>query len=340
MAITGKINAGTFIPKLWEAVVLRAYENKLIAKEICAMPVNAKIENLGDTVHFPGLADPTIHSYQNSTPDGYIPHGFNTANNVMIPSTATAGTTIVYEDLVDTDTTLVIDQADYFAFEVDDVLKAQAEVNVKGSQLERAGYGLRDKTDKYILSRPIVKQAALISASATPMPVVTGSVTVQSVAGATSALSITSANVISSIGKLSQYLEEANVPNEEKYIVIPPWLKLKLHLAGIKFSILEGTKGVKNGIEWTNDLGFDMYVSNNLVGIYNGTTATQRDGHVIVAGSKKSMAYASQITKTESNRLETKFADGVRGLHLYGGAVIRPECMALGRFVEGAETAI
>lgn len=302
MAVTG-VSRTTFIPKLWEASVLRAYENKLVAKEICGLNPKAPITKYGDTVHFPGLADPTIGTY---VPDG------------IADASATA-TTITYQNLTDSDVTLVIDQAKYFAFKVDDILEAQTEIGVRGSQTERAGYKLRDDADKYILG---LAPAAVTAGSITAGQVVSGS--------------ITSANVISSIGEMKKIIEEANVPNEESFIVIPPWLKLKLHLAGIKFSILEGTKGVKNGIEWTNDLGFDMYVSNNLT----ETTASSTTTTHVVGGSKKAMCYAGQILNTEAMRLEGSFAYGVRGLHLYGAKIIRPELMTVGQFVEAAESTI
>ena len=46
---------------------------------------------------------------------------------------------------------------------------------------------------------------------------------------------------------------------------------------------------------------------------------------VAVAFHKPSVAYVSQVEKTESMRAEQTFADRVRGLHVYGGAVLRPK---------------
>jgi hypothetical protein len=108
---------------------------------------------------------------------------------------------------------------------------------------------------------------------------------------------------------------------------------MMLKLAGIQFSILEGTKGVKDGIEWTSDLGFDMYVSNNLKAL---ESSGARVGEYIVGGSKKATCYANQIKNTEALRLEDKFCWGVRGLNLYGAKIIKPELMVLGIFTEGS----
>lgn len=296
MAITDGVTRDTFIPKLWEADVIRAYEKNLIAKQICAINPSAPIKKYGDVVHFPGLKDPHISDY--------VPVGIKDANKTVAP--------IEYEDLEDTDITLVIDRAKKFNFRVDDVLEAQTQVGVQGSQTQRAGYMLRDECDQYILSLA-------------PDDIGEGDNNIKASQVVTA--TITNSNVISRIGMMKRILEEANIPNEESYIVIPPWVKLMLRLAGIQFSILEGTNGAKNGIEWTSDLGFDLYVSNNL----------KKQGAVtnLVGGSKKAMCYAGQIMKTEALRLEDYFADGVRGLHLYGGKIIRPELMTVGVFTEG-----
>ena len=306
MAITGKVNASTFIPKLWEADIIRSYEKKLVAKNICAINPKAPIKKYGDTVHFPGLADPTIGDY--------VPVGINNANS--------NATTISYEDLTNTDVTLVIDQAKYFAFRVDDILEAQSNVGVRGSQTQRAGYKLRDTADSYILGLP-------------PAGVAAGTVTnVVDYSGQSSAPTVTAKNVLIAIGQMSRLLDEANIPNEEKFIVIPPWVKLKLALAGIEFSIREGDKA-RDGVEWNNSMGFDMFVSNNLTNLLESTTVV---GSMVVGGSKKAMAYAGQIQNTEALRLEDNFAYGVRGLHLYGAKIIRPELLVVGKFKEGEDT--
>ena len=320
MAVTNQISATTFIPKLWEADIIRSYEKNLIAKNICAMNPKAPIKKYGDIVHFPGLADPTIKDYE--------PNGINSSGS-QVPITGSAsdlthdgGTTIFYDNMVNTDVTLTIDRAKYFSFKVDDILEAQSNVGVRGSQTQRAGYKLRDECDQYILSLA-------------PTAVTGGTVTnVVDYSGQSSAPTVTAKNVLIAIGQMSRLLDEANIPNEEKFIVIPPWVKLKLALAGIEFSIREGDKA-RDGVEWNNSMGFDMFVSNNLTNLLESTTPV---GSMVVGGSKKAIAYAGQIQSTEAMRLEGSFAYGVRGLHLYGAAIIRPELLCVGKFKEGEDT--
>ena len=125
-----------------------------------------------------GLSDPTINTYAGS---------------------------VTYEELKDASVTMIIDQQKYFAFKVDDIDKAQMNIDAKDSQASRAGYMLREVADTFILSK-------YVDANTT----VTGT--------------ITTANVLSKVGEVSQKLAEKNVPENDRFIIIPPWLQLKLDL--------------------------------------------------------------------------------------------------------------
>lgn len=69
--------------------------------------------------------------------------------------------------------------------------------------------------------------------------------------------------------------------------------------------------------------GFDILVSNN-VSFLTGPTEFK-----VVAGTSLATTYAEQISKVEAYRPERRFADAVKGLHLYGAKVVRPEALAL-----------
>jgi hypothetical protein len=274
-----------FVPKIWAATIMRTLEDNLIAKKVCNTEYTGEIKNKGDAVYFNGLADPTISSY--------------------------TGATISYENLQDSRVTLLVDQADMFAFKVGDIEKVQAELDIKGSQAQRAAYGLRKACDTYIMG--LYGQAGKTVSAAT----------------------ITSANVLSVIGNFQQLLAESNVPESEMWMAVPPWLRLKLQLAGVKFGISQGVNG-KGAMAWTNELGFDLYVTNQVVN--TGTVATPISQ--IMAGSKNAIAFADQITETEDIRLIDTFDTAVRGLHTYGAKVIKPLELVTGALTFGAESTI
>lgn len=272
-----------FIPQLWEAKILRVNEDNLVAKKICTAPFEGTIKKQGDTVYFPGLADPTITAYAGS---------------------------VTYEGLSDASLTMKIDQADYFAFKVGDIEKAQQNIDLKGSQAERAGYGLNKKADTFVLSK---YAEAKNSVTAT----------------------ITTANVLSAIAEMEQKLAENNVLDEAMWMILPPWMRTKLKLAGISFSINEGINGT-GGMAWTKDLGFDIYISNQVV---NTGTASVPISHIL-AGSRNAICFADQVIETETLRLQDSFDNAVRGLHVYGAKIVKPGELCVGNFTYGAETTI
>lgn len=275
------MSTSNFAPKIWAATILRTLEDNLVATKIANTSYTGEIKKKGDAVYFNGLADPTIAAY--------------------------TGADITYENLQDSRITLLVDQANYFAFKVGDIEKVQAELDMKGSQAQRAAYGLKKAIDTYMMG--------LYTAAGNDV----GSVTV------------TSANVLSTVGTFSKKLAENNVPEEDQWIILPPWMKLKLQLAGVKFMIKEGTN--KTGaMAWTDELGFDVYITNQVNN--NGTVFN------VMAGSKNAIAFANQITNTEELRLQTTFDTAVRGLSVFGGKVIKPLELVKGALTEGTESTI
>jgi len=274
-----------FAPKVWAATILRTLESKLVAKKICNTEYTGEIKKMGDAVYFNGLADPTISSY--------------------------TGASITYEAPQDSRITLLVDTADMFAFKVGDIEAAQASMDTKGSQAQRAAYKLAQSCDTNIMG--------LYSDAGKDV----GDVTV------------TSANVLSTMGAYKQKLAESDVDVSDMWMVIPPWLQLKLELAGVVFSINEGIKG-KGGLQWCDTLGFDIYVSTQVVNL--GSVATQESQ--VMAGSGMAIAFADQINETETLRAIDTFDDLVRGLHNYGFVVVKPLELVQGDLTFGAETAV
>lgn len=272
-----------FIPQIWSTKIIRTLEDNLVGKKICTLEAEGEIKKAGDTVFFNGLADPTISAYSGS---------------------------VSYEALQDAGVVMLIDQKDYFAFKVSDIEKAQANVDVKGSQADRAAYKLQQSADTYILG--LHGQANL-----------------------TSSASVTSANIFSSIGEVQNSLAQANVSDKDMWMIIPPWVRLKLELAGVKFQINNGINGT-GGMAWTDSLGFDIYVTNQVVN--TGTVALPVSK--VMAGAYNSIGFASQIMETEAVRLESSFDTGVRGLHVYGAKVIQPNLLHTATLTYVAETTI
>ena len=204
------------------------------------------------------------------------------------------------ETLATTDQTLTIDQAKYFNFQVDDIDKAQAAGDIMDKAMTRAAYGLADASDKYI--------AGILAGAADTSNLVSSS-----------AVALTSANVYENVVKMRTILDKANVPTAGRWLVIPPEMYAL---------ILLDDRFVKTGGEMAEGIlrtglvaqaaGFDIYLSNNCVSANVSSTLT----YTIVGGVDSAATYAEQIVSTEAYRPEKRFADAVKGLHVYGAKVV------------------
>lgn len=278
--MASNVNADSFIPEIWDAAVYRTLEDNLVAKKICRNYSN-KVQKAGDVIHFNGLADPVVNAYSGS---------------------------VSYETLKSGNISLLVDQQNYYAFDVTDIEEAMANVDLKGSQAERAGYTLRKACDSFIMQ-------------------------LYSQAGNTAVTDTTTdtATILGDIGKMKVTLAENNVDENDMWLVISPWIQLKLELAGIKFQINNGING-KGGMAWAKVLGMDVYVTNQ---VYSNGGVTYP-----IAGSYNAIVFAEALMKSEALRSESAFATHVRGIHVFGSKVIKPKELVYGIFTEVSETSI
>lgn len=210
-------------------------------------------------------------------------------------------TTVNYELLDDSRTELVIDRSKYFAFRVDDLDQAQQRPKVIDAASQKATRTLANVADQHL---------ATFYASAG-----------QTLNDNGAALQVTDVNVYELLVRMSVMLDEANVPNEGRYAIIPPWIAGKA-LINEKFITKAEPQGTVLNGQIAKVAGFSILKSNNVP--RTGTTTVV--DHV-TAGHASAMSYAEQISKTEGIRLQDSFSDGIRGLHLYGAKVVQPDAL-------------
>ena len=212
----------------------------------------------------------------------------------------TAHTDITIEPATDKDAgELVINQSKYFAFEIDDVEKRQA---------------LRDLTDQYL--------AGLMAAGAKSK--------LDPISGATAT------KAYDTIVDLATALDKQNVPDAGRWVIVTPDFygllrKDSRFVAGAESAhstLLNGVVG--------EAAGMTILKSNNAPAAKGGSASAQTDeGNVIIAGTNAATTFAEQIAKVEATRKEKGFDDIVKGLHLYGAKVVRPEALATVHFKVG-----
>lgn len=229
--------------------------------------------------------------------------------NIVTPTiTAYTGADLTLEDIDDATRSLLLDQKQSFNFYLDDVERAQA---VNGGALlqeaiDEASYALRDVMDAYVLA----EMANGASNSGPDHDV--AEATINTAAGAYDALV-----------NWGVMLDTANVPEEDRFAVISPSLHGYL-LKDSRFVAAGDAAGAEaraNG-RVGQAAGFQIYKSNNLpagpgagAGIYQ------------IVGSRRATTLAEQVRSVEAFRVEKKFGDGVKGLHVYGAKVTRPTAL-------------
>ena len=134
------------------------------------------------------------------------------------------------------------------------------------------------------------------------------------------------------IARMSRKLDQQNVDTNNRWLVLDPvFIELLKDEDSRLFQADWGGSGLQNGLVLNNLHGFKVYMSNNLPAVGTGpaTIAASNSSNygVIVAGHSSSVATAEQINKTETYRDPDSFADIVRGMHLYGRKILRPEAI-------------
>ncbi|MBU9111863.1 P22 phage major capsid protein family protein [Bifidobacterium ruminantium] len=213
----------------------------------------------------------------------------------------TRGTNITVDAVTDANKgTLTIDQSDYFAFKVNDLDKVQAKADLTGNFTNSAAYNMALNVEKYI--------SGLMDKAATA-PAKTISVT-------------TPSDAYLAVVEARKQLDKQNVPTEGRWIVVSPDFYALL-LQDSRF--IEGTEAghntLLNGVVGSVS-GFTVVESNNVP-----TVSGKPSKQSIIAGTNAATTFAQQVNKVEAMRMQDDFADMVRGLDLYGGLVVRPECL-------------
>lgn len=276
------MSIATFIPEVWSAVLLSSLKKSLVyaGPGVANRNYEGEISDFGDTVTINSVSRPTVSTY---TPNS---------------------TTITPETLTTAQRKLVIDQAKYFAFEVDDVDLRQARAGgaLMNEAMSEAAYALRDVADQYV--------AGLYTGVDASNDLGTTAITTADLA-------------YTNINKLKTKLDEADVPSQGRWVVVPPWYH-ELLLENDKFVRVDASgtsEGLRNGTVG-RVVGFDVLVSNNAPLITG-------DDYAVIAGYPGAISYAEQINKVEAYRPEDSFSDAVKGLHLYGAKLVRPSGIAL-----------
>lgn len=268
-----------FIPKVWSARLLEHLDKAHVYGALVNRDYEGEIKRYGDTVHINQIGAVTIKNYTKNT-------------DIDAP-----------EALSNTDLSLVIDQAKYFNFQIDDIDKAQIRPELMNAATQRAAYALADTSDQYIAGLMAAGALGTVGSDASP-------------------ITVTAQNAYEQLVALKVKLDEQNVPTAGRWVVVPAWYH-GLLLLDSRF-VANGTdKGVamlQNGLVGYA-AGFEIHMSNNVPNTSNAK-------YKVIAGTNFGCSFAEQIVELKAYTPEKRFADALKGLNVYGAKVVEGNALA------------
>ncbi|NHN29635.1 phage capsid protein [Paenibacillus agricola] len=196
--------------------------------------------------------------------------------------------------------TLTIDQAKFYNFTVDDVDAAQANVDLLSGGIVEASYGLANVVDQYIAGfYTEVKAGNTIGNDTTPIVP-------------------TSATAYDLLVDLGVILDENDVPEGDRFVVVPAYFY------GLLIKDPRYTKDAN-----VMRTGFVGSIDNMSVYKSNNVPNTAGVKYKIIAGHKSAISFAGQVDSVEAYRPEKQFSDAIKGLQVFGAKCIKPEAIAV-----------
>ena len=338
---------GNFSPIIYSKQAQIALRKAAVATAITNNSYFGEIANQGDVVRIQKEPDVTVNSLERKT-------------------------AISVQDLDDTDFQLTIDKANYFAFKMDDIEDQFSHVDFVSLAADRAAYKMADAIDVDVLAYMTGTAASgqystAVSGTAqhptsselngeflkvnqldmSDMTNITTSASSSTTGdsiplaprlpGATSK-GTTTASPLQLIARMARQLDTGNVDSRGRYLVVDPIFMEMLKDEDSRLLNSDfGGAGLQNGLVAGNIHGFRVHVSNNLPSDgtgpgTSGTTAQDDNFGIILAGQDEAVATAEQINKVENYRDPDSFADIVRGMHLYGRKILRPQALVTARY--------
>lgn len=304
---TNPTYSGTFIPTIWSGKLNAKFYATTVYGEIANTNYEGDIKNMGDKVVINNIPSISINDY-------------------------TIGSNLSYEVPAPNKVELTIDKAKYFGVNVSDVLEYQSQPKLMDMFTNDASKQMSIAIDRDLLLNSYNDGSAANKGSGAGVR--SGSFNLGT---DTAPVTLTSSNVINTITAMASVLDEQNVPDSDRWLVISPYVRNVLMSSPLAQAYVTGDPQsiLRNGKIGTIDR-FTIYVSNLLPSaaagkdFFGADQAGAAKRQAILAGHKTAITFASQIAKVESLQNPNDFGTLVRGLNVYGYNTIKPESLALG----------
>ncbi|WP_067097932.1 hypothetical protein [Marinomonas atlantica] len=287
-------SSSKFTPQIWSGKLIEKLYKATIFGEIANTDYEGEIKSKGDSVVIRTVPSMVVRDYE-------------------------IGGGLQYDTPTSDSVELQIDRAKYFAFKINNIDKHQSDLSLMDSWSTDGGEQMKIAIDGTILSEAYADADAM-NAGATA-GVESGDINL----GATGApVEITKDNVLDIVVDMGTVLDEQNVPETGRWLVLPAWLAGMLKKSDLRDASAMGdsTSAVRNGRLGMLDR-FTVYTSNNLSRTLDNTKNVTN----VMFGHKKALTFASQMTEMDTLKNPNDFGSLIRGLNVFGFEVIDPKAM-------------
>jgi len=293
--------SGIFIPQIWSGKLIEKFYAATVLAAISNTDYEGEIKNFGDTVNIRTRPTITISNYQ-----------FDQDLTIQRPSSSLV--------------VLQINKGKYFNVALDDVMEVQSDVDLMNIWAQDAAEQMKIAVDTDVLSY----LSTTTDIASTNYGATAGAITAGINLGTAASPLQISANsattktyVLDLLTSAGQVLDEANIPESGRWIVIPAWMATLIKQSDLKNASIAGdmTSILRNGRLGEIDR-FTLYYSNLLP-----TVDTSGLNYAVYFGVPAALTFAAQFTKMETIRTERSFSNLVRGLQVYGYKVVTAAAM-------------
>ena len=306
--------SGAFIPTLWSGKLLAKFYQNTILSEITNTDYEGELKNQGDTVRIRLAPSISIQDY-------------------------TVGQTLSYEVPTPIYQDMQVNKGKYFGVQVNDVLAYQADMDLMNMFTEDAAKQLKISIENEVFFNSFVTEGPAAANEGSTAGAISAAYNL-----GTDLVPVAGSDVLNTILRMSTALDEQNVPEDGRFLVISPYDRHLLMQSNIAQAYFTGDQ---SSVVRTGKIGmldrFNVYVSNllpkggagkslvaGLSGVGSGATLTDAVARrTMIAGTKQAVSFAMTVDKTEPLRNQTDFGDIVRGLAVYGRKVVKPEALVV-----------
>jgi hypothetical protein len=307
--------SGAFIPTLWSGKLLAKFYQNTMLSEIANTDYEGELKNQGDTIRIRLAPSISISDYT---------VGQNLSYEVPTP---------IFQDMQ-------VNKGKYFGVQVNDVLAYQSDMNLMNMFTEDAAKQLKIAIENEVFFNNMVTEGPAAANEGATAGAISAAYNLGT--DVTPIDQATPENVLKGILRMSTVLDEQNVPEDGRWLVISPYDRHLLMQSNIAQAYFTGDaqSTIRSGKIGMLDR-FTVYVSNLLprgaagkalvAGLTDpatgGAVASAKARRLMVAGTKAAMSFAMTVNKTEPLRNQTDFGDIVRGLAVYGRKTVKPEAL-------------